>query len=66
MVVARDRTARAQYAPPFKVSGHAFRVTRDAPAQGEHSAEVLREAGYDDAAIADSRDGAAIAAHADG
>ena len=26
-------------------------MTRQAPAQGEHSAEILREAGYDDAAI---------------
>ena len=28
-----------------------FVVAREAPAQGEHTAEVLREAGYDDAAI---------------
>jgi len=26
-------------------------VTRDAPAQGQHTAEVMREAGYDDDAI---------------
>ena len=26
-------------------------MTRQAPAQGEHSAEILREAGYGDAAI---------------
>lgn len=35
-----------QYAPPFRLSGHTFAVARPAPAQGEHSAEVLREAGF--------------------
>jgi crotonobetainyl-CoA:carnitine CoA-transferase CaiB-like acyl-CoA transferase len=44
MVVTRPDGSR-QYAPPFRLSGHAFAVTREAPAQGEHSAEVLREAG---------------------
>jgi len=51
MVIDRPDGSR-QYAPPFKLSGHDFAVTRDAPAQGQHTAEVLREAGYDDAAIA--------------
>jgi crotonobetainyl-CoA:carnitine CoA-transferase CaiB-like acyl-CoA transferase len=51
MIVARLDGSR-QYAPPFKLSGHEFAVTRDAPAQGEHTSEILREAGYDDAAIA--------------
>jgi hypothetical protein len=51
MIVERPDGSR-QYAPPFKLSGHEFAVTREAPAQGEHTAEVLREAGYDDAAIA--------------
>jgi crotonobetainyl-CoA:carnitine CoA-transferase CaiB-like acyl-CoA transferase len=41
-----------EYAPPFKVSGHEFRVTREAPAQGQHGPEILREAGYGDEAIA--------------
>jgi crotonobetainyl-CoA:carnitine CoA-transferase CaiB-like acyl-CoA transferase len=50
MVVERPDGSR-QYAPPFKLSGHAFAVARDAPRQGEHSAEVLREGGYDEAAI---------------
>ena len=50
-MVVRQPDGSRQYAPPFKVSGHDFSVARDAPAQGEHSAEVLREAGYDDAAI---------------
>ena len=52
MVRARDDGSR-EYAPPFKVSGHEFRVTRHAPAQGEHGAEVLREAGFGEAAIAE-------------
>ena len=61
MVVERPDGSR-QYAPPFKLSGHDFAVTRDAPAQGEHTAEVLREAGYDDAAIAALAIAGAIAA----
>ena len=39
------------YAPPWTMLGHAFRVARDAPTQGEHTAEVLREAGIDGAEI---------------
>ena len=50
MIVDRPDGSR-QYAPPFKLSGHEFAVTREAPTQGEHTAEVLREAGYDDASI---------------
>ncbi len=51
MIVERPDGTR-QYAPPFKLSGHDFAVTREAPGHGEHTAEILREAGYDDAAIA--------------
>jgi crotonobetainyl-CoA:carnitine CoA-transferase CaiB-like acyl-CoA transferase len=51
MIVERPDGSR-QYAPPFKLSGHEFAIEREAPAQGEHTVEVLREAGYDDAAIA--------------
>jgi crotonobetainyl-CoA:carnitine CoA-transferase CaiB-like acyl-CoA transferase len=40
-----------EFAPPFKVSGHEFGAAREAPAQGEHGAEILREAGYDAATI---------------
>jgi crotonobetainyl-CoA:carnitine CoA-transferase CaiB-like acyl-CoA transferase len=40
-----------QYAPPFALSPSAFAVRRGAPRQGEHTREVLREAGYADAAI---------------
>ena len=54
--VARDMVhVRAdgsrEFAPPFKVSGHAFVAAREAPAQGEHGADILAEAGYDAAAI---------------
>ena len=51
MVVARADGSR-EYAPPFKLSAHEFTVSRAAPAQGEHSLEIMREAGYDDATIA--------------
>ena len=40
------------FGSPFKLSDSGPRLREEAPAQGEHSAEVLREAGYDDAAIA--------------
>ena len=59
MVVERPDGTR-QYAPPFRLSGHEFAVTRDAPAQGEHTAEILREAGYDAASIAALAAGGAI------
>jgi len=50
MVVASGDGARS-YAPPWQLSDHRFAVTRQAPAQGEHTRELLREAGYDDRAI---------------
>jgi len=58
MVLRRPDGSR-QYAPPFKLSPEAFVVTRDAPKHGEHTRDVLREAGYADAAI-----DALLAAHA--
>ncbi len=39
------------FAAPFRVSGCAHRYDREAPRQGEHSVDVLREAGYGDEAI---------------
>ena len=51
MVVGRPDGSR-QYAPPFTLVPPAFAIARDAPRQGEHSREVLREAGLDDTAIA--------------
>ena len=50
MIVQRPDGSR-QYAPPFKLTPPAFEITRDAPRQGQHTREVLREAGYDDGTI---------------
>jgi len=50
MVVRRPDGSR-ECAPPFKLSEDPFTVTREAPAQGEHSAAILREAGCDEATI---------------
>jgi crotonobetainyl-CoA:carnitine CoA-transferase CaiB-like acyl-CoA transferase len=49
-----------QYAPPFRLAGHAFAIVRAAPAQGEHSAEILREAGFSDEEIGSLADSGAI------
>lgn len=61
MVVRREVLAAAgadparhppvQFAFPVKMTGHAFRVHRPAPWPGEHTAEVLREAGIDPTAL---------------
>jgi len=50
-MVQRREDGTAELAPPFRVSGHAFEAQRPAPAQGEHTRAVLREAGLDDARI---------------
>jgi crotonobetainyl-CoA:carnitine CoA-transferase CaiB-like acyl-CoA transferase len=34
------------------MAGHAFAIARPAPAQGQHSVEILRETGFTDAEIA--------------
>ena len=39
--------------PPFRLVGHKFAIARAAPEQGEHSAEILREAGFSAEEIAD-------------
>jgi crotonobetainyl-CoA:carnitine CoA-transferase CaiB-like acyl-CoA transferase len=44
-----------QLAPPVKFSEFEFRIERKAPGVGEHTDEVLREAGYGDAEIATMR-----------
>ncbi len=51
MVVTGSDGTR-QYAPPFRLTGHTFSIGRDAPRQGEHSEEVLRESGFADEEIA--------------
>ncbi|HJU22628.1 MAG TPA: CaiB/BaiF CoA-transferase family protein [Casimicrobiaceae bacterium] len=50
-MIVRGSDGSRQYAPPFSMTPSAFAITRDAPRLGEHSREVLREAGYDDEAI---------------
>jgi crotonobetainyl-CoA:carnitine CoA-transferase CaiB-like acyl-CoA transferase len=50
-MVARRADGSRELAPPFRVGGHPFVAGRPAPAQGEHTRAVLREAGYADADI---------------
>jgi crotonobetainyl-CoA:carnitine CoA-transferase CaiB-like acyl-CoA transferase len=45
------RSGVTQLAPPLKMSDLDFKIGRDAPRPGEHTDEVLREAGYDEAEI---------------
>ena len=59
MIVTGSDGARS-YAPPWQISGHRFAVTREAPTQGQHTRELLKEAGCDDAAI-DALVGAGVA-----
>jgi crotonobetainyl-CoA:carnitine CoA-transferase CaiB-like acyl-CoA transferase len=51
MLVTRADGSRG-FAPPFKLSGHAFSEARPAPRQGEHTREVLVAAGFDAGAVA--------------
>jgi crotonobetainyl-CoA:carnitine CoA-transferase CaiB-like acyl-CoA transferase len=44
-----------QFAPPLRLSEFEFAVERQAPRQGEHSEEILREAGYSSEDIAGFR-----------
>ena len=50
MVVTGSDGSR-QFAPPFRLDPPAFAGARDAPRHGEHSREILAEAGLADAAI---------------
>jgi crotonobetainyl-CoA:carnitine CoA-transferase CaiB-like acyl-CoA transferase len=49
MVLRED--GLTQFAPPLKLSDHEFTIHQAAPQAGEHSAEILRAAGYSDAQI---------------
>jgi crotonobetainyl-CoA:carnitine CoA-transferase CaiB-like acyl-CoA transferase len=51
---------------PFYVSGAPKKAPRKPPALGEHSVQILREAGYDDAAIARLREAKVVAQAAGG
>ncbi len=53
MVVEADGIP--QFAPPYKLSGYTFAVDRTAPAPGQDSEAILREAGYSDEAVAKLR-----------
>ena len=50
-MVLRSDAGTRQYAPPFRLSPPSFAVVREAPRHGEHTDEVLREAGFDASAI---------------
>lgn len=54
-MVVRDNGGALQFAPPLKMSDYEFRIARPAPAPGEHSGEILREAGYSVAEIENLR-----------
>jgi len=49
-MVLRD-DGLTQFAPPLKLSDHEFSIRQAAPKAGEHSAEILRAAGYSDTQI---------------
>jgi crotonobetainyl-CoA:carnitine CoA-transferase CaiB-like acyl-CoA transferase len=51
-MVHRRSDGSHEIAPPFRIGGHAFTPGARAPSHGEHTRDVLREAGYDEAAIA--------------
>jgi crotonobetainyl-CoA:carnitine CoA-transferase CaiB-like acyl-CoA transferase len=49
MVVEAD--GLPQLAPPYQLTDYEFAIERGAPAPGQHSEEILKEAGFDAAAI---------------
>jgi len=51
-----DENGAPRVALPIKFSDFEFEIARSAPRPGEHSAELLREAGYTDAQIARLRE----------
>lgn len=54
MVVEAD--GMPQFAPPWKLSDYEFTIDRSAPASGQHSEDILREAGYSGEAVAKLRE----------
>lgn len=51
-MVLGETLAEAQFGPAVRLSGAEFPAPKGAPAQGEHSKEVLREAGFEEEEIA--------------
>ena len=51
-MVHRHADGRREIAPPARIGGHGFVPGRAAPAHGEHTAALLREAGFDEATLA--------------
>jgi crotonobetainyl-CoA:carnitine CoA-transferase CaiB-like acyl-CoA transferase len=51
-MIVRDAQGRPQFASPFKLSNAPFTIVRPAPRLGEHTDEVLREAGLSGEEIA--------------
>ena len=58
-IMAREMVTRdggtLQFAPPWKMSEYDFAVERPAPGAGQHTDEILREAGYTGAEIENLR-----------
>ncbi|MEP6943168.1 MAG: CaiB/BaiF CoA-transferase family protein [Betaproteobacteria bacterium] len=50
-MVVEAKDGGRQYAPPYKMSGHAFAIERGAPEHGEHTREVLEQGGFSTAEI---------------
>ena len=50
-MIVTDGDGARSYAPPWTLSDHVFRVERAPPAQGEHTHEVLAEAGLAAASV---------------
>ena len=51
-MVPRMPDGSPTFGAPFRITGNAPSFDAPAPAHGQHTREILREAGYDDAAIA--------------
>lgn len=58
MVVRENGTL--QFTPPWKISEYEFSVERPAPEAGQHTEEILREAGYASADISRLRSAGVI------
>jgi crotonobetainyl-CoA:carnitine CoA-transferase CaiB-like acyl-CoA transferase len=57
---AGDKPAARHLRQPLRIDGHGPKPTRHAPDLGEHSVEILREAGYATAEIRSLREAGAV------